>query len=98
ALNDSIASDKLRVKIISTLGAIKFVPAMSVLADAAASSSTNIRGAAFEAIANIGGDAALTALSQLTANSSAEIRRAAITTLGPLKNRAAIPVLLKAYS
>ena len=98
ALSESPPPEKLRLKIVSVLGAIKFSPAMSVLANAAASSSTNIRSAAFEAISNIGGDAALAALSNLAANSSAEIRRDAITALGALKNRAAIPVLLKAYA
>jgi putative membrane-bound dehydrogenase-like protein len=98
ALSDPAQLESLRAKIISALGTIKFVPSIPALGEAAAARSTNVRSAAFEAISNIGGEAALNALTSLATNSFIDARRDAIAALGTLKNRAALPLLLRAYA
>jgi putative membrane-bound dehydrogenase-like protein len=98
ALSDSPQSEASRIRIISALGTIKFTPALVALGEAAATPSTNVRSAAFQAISSIGGDAALSALTSLATNSSIDAGRDAISALGALKNRAAIPLLLEAYA
>ncbi|MCI0747629.1 MAG: HEAT repeat domain-containing protein [Verrucomicrobia subdivision 3 bacterium] len=82
---------------LKALGAIRFVPAAAAIGEICATTRGTVRATAFEALVKIGGVAALAALERPLRAESSEIRGEAIAAIGALKNRAALPLLLKAH-
>jgi putative membrane-bound dehydrogenase-like protein len=92
------ADDILQTKIATALGQMKYGPAAPALAQTALNGSTNARIAAMESLLQIGGESGFAGLRVLSTADSIEVRREGIGAMGRLKNRAALPLLLEAYT
>lgn len=84
-------------KAIDTVGSLRIPEATAVLARRLTHQDEKVVQAAIAALAEIGGDAAVSALAPLLEDRSLETRRTAVSALGALKSKAAVPRLLQAY-
>ncbi|MDB6030377.1 MAG: putative rane-bound dehydrogenase [Verrucomicrobiales bacterium] len=87
----------LQKEIMAALGTLKARESIPQLASFAKSADTNLSAGAVAAIAKIGGDAALKSLLPLLEDPDQAVRRAGIFGLRALRNKAAVPALLKLY-
>jgi len=83
--------------VLHALGQLKVAPAARLIAAQLNHADAAVRAAASEALAAIGGEAALQPVLALFSSESMEARRTAVVTAGRLKHKAAVPALLKVY-
>jgi putative membrane-bound dehydrogenase-like protein len=96
-LRNHSTDTNLALPVIKALGQLKTAEAAGLIAEQLPSRDANIRNAAIESLAQIGGDAALKPTLALLEHDSADARRSVISALGRFKNKSAVPPLLEAY-
>jgi len=96
-LRNHSSNTNLSLPTIKALGQLKAAGAASLIAGQLLSGETGIRNTSVESLAQIGGDAALQPTLALLERDSPDARRSAIAALGKLRNKAAVPALLRAH-
>ena len=82
---------------IETLGNLKAVEAIPLIAQHTRDSDEALRQTAINSLGKIGGEKSVTALASLLDSSDVALRREAVTALGATKQKVAIDPLLKAW-